>query len=107
MHFPCQNHQNVKCLPEIIIFQEPLITETQNLWHWIWHASNPKYAPLKSFQCIFLSQNQSTKCEILAVSLTPPDKKLKNVNLHREKVFEKACKSAHIGFGYADYNALC
>ena len=40
-------------------------------------------------------------------SLTPPDKKWKNVNLNREKVFEKACKCAHIVFGYADRNALC
>ena len=35
----------------------------------------------------------------MPVSLTPPEKKnWKNVNLHREKVFAKACKSAHIGF---------
>ena len=40
-------------------------------------------------------------------SLTPPDKKWKNVNLNREKVFEKACKSAHVGFWYANHNALC
>ena len=39
----------VKFLPEILIFQELLTAETQNLQHWIWHASNPKYAPLKPF----------------------------------------------------------
>ena len=97
MHFPSQNQQNVKFLPEIVIFQEPLITETWNLQHWIWHASNPKYMPLKPFQCIFPSQNQQN-VKFLAVYLTPPDKKLKNVNLHREKVFEKARKSAYTGF---------
>ena len=47
--FPSQNQQNVKFLPEIMIFQEPLIAETQNLWHWICHALNPIYAPLKPF----------------------------------------------------------
>ena len=44
--------------PKIMIFQEPLIVETQNKCHWIWHALNPKYMPLKQFQCIFPSQNQ-------------------------------------------------
>ena len=41
-----------------MIFQELLIIETWNKCHWIWHALNPKYAPLKPFQCIFPSQNQ-------------------------------------------------
>ena len=50
--FPSQNQQNVKFLPEILIFQKLLITETQNLWHWTWHALNPNYVPLKPFQCI-------------------------------------------------------
>ena len=53
--FPSQNQQNVKFLPEIVIFQELLIAETQNLWHWIWHALNPKYMPFKPFGCIFPS----------------------------------------------------
>ena len=53
MHFPSRNQQNVKFLPEIVIFYEPLIAETQNLWHWIWHALNPKYAPLKPFDACF------------------------------------------------------
>ena len=69
MHFPSQNQQNVKFLPEILIFQEPLIIETWNLCHWIWHALNPKYAPLKPFQCIFPSQNQQN-VKFLAVCLT-------------------------------------
>ena len=56
--FASENQQNVKFLPEIVIFQELLIAETQNLQHWIWHASNPKYVPLKQFQCIFPSQIQ-------------------------------------------------
>ena len=77
--------------------QELLIIETWNLHHWIQHASNPKYKPLKPFQCIFPSQNQHN-VKFLAVCLTPPDKKRKNINLYREKVFEKAWKSAHISF---------
>ena len=68
-----------------------------NLWHWIWHALNPRYMPFKPLDAFF--QSKSTKSEILAVSLTPPDKKWKNkFNLNREKVFQKACKSAHVGF---------
>ena len=47
--FPSQNQQNVKFLPEILIFQEPLIVETWNLWYWILHDWNPKYVPLKPF----------------------------------------------------------
>ena len=66
-------------------------------------------ACLKPYICttqailIHFSQSKSTKCEILAVSLTPPDKKLKKkpINLHGEKVFKKDCKSAHICFWYA------
>ena len=44
--------------PKIVIFHEPLIVETHNKCHWIWHALNPKYTPLKPFQSIFPSQNQ-------------------------------------------------
>ena len=43
--------------PEIVIFHEPFIIETCNKCHWIWHASNSKYGPLKQFWCIFSSQN--------------------------------------------------
>ena len=44
-------------------------------------------------------QSKSTKCEILAVSLTPPDKKLKKTSIYTgEKVFAKACKAAQTGF---------
>ena len=56
--FPSQNQQNVKFLPEILIFWELLIVETWNKCHWIWHISNPKYMPLKPLWCIFPSQNQ-------------------------------------------------
>ena len=40
------------------LWHEPLIVGTCNKCHWIWHASNPKYAPLKQFQCIVPSQTQ-------------------------------------------------
>ena len=119
--------------PNIMIFQELLIIETQSKCHWILHALNPKYAPLKQFwcifpvenfclklwffrnwllqrhktcgigfgmpqtintchskpfQCIFPSQNKR-KCEILAVSWTPPDKKLKKCQLEQGKSVQK------------------
>ena len=45
------------CL-KLWFFLELLIAQTQNLWHWIWHMSNPTYVLLKPFQCIFPSQNQ-------------------------------------------------
>ena len=89
MHFPGQNQQNVKHLPDIVIFQEPLIAETQNLWHWIWHSLNPKYVPLNPFQCIFPSPNQQNVKFWLFPEL-PLKKTEKNVNLNREKVFKKA-----------------
>ena len=127
---------SVICLLKLWFFMNHLSIETHNKCYWIWHVSNPKYAPLKQFWCIFASQKinkmwnyclklwffrncllqrletcsigismpwtlntchsshfyaffpvKITKCEILAVSWTPPDKKLKNFNLHREKVF--------------------
>ena len=95
--FPSPNQQNVKFSPEIVIFQEPLIIETQNLCHWIWQALNTKYMPLKSFQCIFPSQNQQN-VNFFGCLLNSPQQKVKNINLNREKVFEKAWKFAHMGF---------
>ena len=44
--------------PKIVTFHEPLIIETCNKCCWIRHGLNPKYMPLKQFQCIFPSQNQ-------------------------------------------------
>ena len=43
-------------------------------------------------------QSKSIKCELFGYLLNSPWQKMKNVNLYREKVFEKAWKSAHIGF---------
>ena len=86
--FPVKNQQNVKFLPEIVIFQELLNAETWNLWHWIWHASNPKYVPLKPFLCIFPSQNQQNVKFWLFPKL-PLIKNWRKINLCREKVFHK------------------
>ena len=88
--FPTQNQQNVKFLPEILIFQEPLIIETWNLCNWIWHASNPKYEQFKPFQCIFPTQNQ-WNVKFLAVYWTLPDKiwKKNPINLKREKCLKR------------------
>ena len=57
--FPSQNQQNVKFLPEIVIFHgTTYCIDSKPKYHWIWHTSNPKYVPLKPFWCIFPSQNQ-------------------------------------------------
>ena len=91
------------------------INKMWNFWLKLWFFMNPLLQRWKTCGIGFsmpqtlnthhsshfdaFSQSKSTKCEILAVSLAPPDKKTeKNVKLHREKVFTKACKSAHIGF---------
>ena len=71
--------------PEILVFQQPLITESQNQCHWIWHASNPIYTPLKPFQCIFPSQNQQN-VNFLAVCLTPLSKNKKTSILTGQSV---------------------
>ena len=56
--FPSQNATKCdKFCTEFFIFHEPLIIVTQNLYHWIWHITNPKYMPLRSFWWIFPSQN--------------------------------------------------
>ena len=93
--FPSKNQQNVKLLPEIVIFQELLIAETWHLWHWIWHALNPIYILLKPFQCIFPSQNQQNVKFWLFP--TPPTKNEK-CQFEQGKMFEQACICAHIGF---------
>ena len=77
--------------PEILIFQELLIIETQNQCHWIWHALNPIYAPLKLFQCIFPSQNQQN-VKFMAVCWTPPDKKIKKCQFEWGKSVQKGLK---------------
>ena len=88
MHFPSQNQQNVKFLPKILIFQEPLNIETRNLHHLIWHALNHKYTQLKPFECIFPSQNQQN-VKILAIYWTPTDKKWKKKSLWTGKKCSK------------------
>ena len=52
-HFMVLNPIFCYVSPKIVIFHELLIVETRNKCHWIWHALNPKYVPLKQFQCIF------------------------------------------------------
>ena len=52
-HFSSKSPKCEMCLPEIVIFHELLIVETHHKCHWIQHALNPKYAPLKQFWCIF------------------------------------------------------
>ena len=58
-YFPSQNQQNVKFLPEICDFLGPAYyRDFKTCSIGIWIASNPKYAPLKPFQCISPRQNQ-------------------------------------------------
>ena len=90
---PVKNPQNVKLLPEIVIFQELLIAETWNLQHWNQHALNPKYMPLKPFQCIFPSQNN--KMWNFGCFLNSPWQKTEKLQFAQRK---SVCKSAHIGF---------
>ena len=90
---PVKNPQNVKLLPEIVIFQELLIAETWNLQHWNQHALKPKYMPLKPFQCIFPSQNN--KMWNFGCFLNSPWQKTEKLQFAQRK---SVCKSAHIGF---------
>ena len=96
-HFMVLNPIFCYVSPKIVIFHELFIVETRNKCHWIWHALNPKYVPLKQFQCIFpvkINKMWNFGCFLNS----PLQKTEKNINLHREKVFAKACKSAHTGF---------
>ena len=52
-HFMVLNPIFCYVSPKIVISHELLIIETCNKCYWIWHALNPKYVPLKQFQCIF------------------------------------------------------
>ena len=76
-------------------FQEPLIIVTWNLCHWIWYTLNPKYVPLKPFQCIFPTQNQQN-VKFLAVYWTPPDKKWKKMSIWTWKKCLKRLEILHI-----------
>ena len=90
-HFDGLTHFMPTCLQTFWFFQEPFIVETWNLCHWIQHTSNPKYAPLKPFWCIFANKNQQN-VKFLPVYWTPPDKKKrkkKDINLIREKCLKR------------------
>ena len=88
MHYTIQNQQNGMSLKFMPVYWTPPNT---------CHSS-----PLNAF-----SQSKSTKCEIYACLLNSPLHKMKkDINLNREKVFQKAWKSAQTGFSYANHNAL-
>ena len=92
MHF--SQSKSTKCEVfawHVFIFQEPLIIETQNLCHWIWHTSNPTYMPLKPFQCIFHSQNQQN-VKLVPVYWTPPYTKWKKHQFEQGKSIPKGLK---------------
>ena len=89
-------------------FQELLVAETRNLQHWIWHASNSKYAPLKPFWCLFPSQNQDNVKFWLFPELPLTKKLKKNPLICMGKKCLQRLSNLHIWvFGYANRNALC
>ena len=79
------------CLLQFGFFQETLIVETQNLHHWIWHASSPKYAPINLFS-MHLSQSKSTKCEIFGCLLHSPWQKNEKSQIVQGKSVQKGLK---------------
>ena len=92
MHF--SQSKSTKCEVfawHVFIFQEPLIIETQNLCHWIWHTSNPTYMPLKPFQCIFPCQKQQN-VKFVPVYWTPPYTKWKKHQFEQGKSVPKGLK---------------
>ena len=56
--FPVQINKMWNFCLKLWFFRNHLSLETWILCHWIWHASNHKYMPLKPFWCIYSSQNQ-------------------------------------------------
>ena len=96
--FPSQNQQNVKFLPEIVIFQELLIAETLKTcgigFGMPWNLNTCHSSHLDAFFPVKINKKWNFGC-----FLNSPWQKMKNkFNLNREKVFQKACKSAHVGF---------
>ena len=80
--------------PKIVIFHELLIVETCNKCHWIWHASNPKYVPLKPFWCIFPSQNQQNVK--FGCFLNSPWQKTEKMSICTEKKCLQRLANLHI-----------
>ena len=96
--FPVKINKMWNYLSETVIFQEPLYH--RDLKSVVLNLALPQTlntAPLKQFQCIVPSQNEQNVKFWLCPEL-PLTKNWKTINLHREKVFTKTCKSAHIGF---------
>ena len=74
--------------PKIVIFQEPLITETSNKWNWIWHALNSKYMHHSShFDAFFPVKINKMWNFWLSAELLMRKKRTKipSVNWNREK----------------------
>ena len=104
LHNPISWPSHTKCR-KTIITQKVLVTPSSNIVHC-------KHAYPKTYMHRFASLCKhffSVQIDILFQFLSggvkfwlfpelPLTKNWKNVNLHREKVFAKACKSAHIGF---------
>ena len=104
--FHSQNQKNVKFLPEILIFQEPLITDTQTCGIELGMPQTLNTCHSIHFNAFFASQNQQN-VKFLAVSLTPLTKNEKTSILTGKKCL-KRLENVHIEvFGYANCNALC
>ena len=72
-----------------------LIVETCNKCHWIWHASNPKYVPLKPFWCIF-SQSKINKIWNFGCFLNSPWQKTEKMSICTEKKCLQRLANLHI-----------
>ena len=79
--------------PKIVIFHELLIVETCNKCHWIWHASNPKYVPLKPFLMHFFPVKNQQNVKFWLFPELPLTKKLKKCQFAQRK---SVCKGLQI-----------
>ena len=105
-HFMVLNPIFCYVSPKIVISHELLIIETCNKCYWIWHALNPKYVPLKQFQCIF--PVKINKMWNFGCFLNSPWQKMKKMSIYTGKKHLQRLANLHIQvFGYADHNALC
>ena len=107
--FPCQNQQNVKFMP---VYWTPPNTKWKKTSIWTGKKYSKRLENLHRqvsgmpITMHYISQNQQN-VKFMPVYWTPPNTKWKkNINLNREKVFQKAWKSAQTGFSYANHNAL-
>ena len=72
-------------------FRNLLIVETSNLHHWIWHASSPKYMPLKHFKA-FIPVKINKMWNFWLFASLPLTKKMKKYQFVQGKSVQKGLK---------------